>query len=532
MTNDKSAKCSGSSAMLVADLDFNVDKIAHMVLDNADIVMRLSDLITHEILYTNKKSKEIFGDTYCQCYWHSVKDEQLEACVFCGSGSLIDLHGRPIAPLVWEFKSSINDKWYHIEDSAIELGRWRLVHLEIAVDITKRKQSEEDLRSSKEAAEIANVTKNQFLAMMSHEIRMPMNGVIGVIQLLEMTKLSNEQREYVEIAKSSGFKLVHLLNDILDISKVEAGKLELEFVDFDLQSLISKAISLMSVLADEKGVRIIVSFDHNVPFSLKGDPVRLHQIITNLVGNAIKFTKKGCIKLNIVSIMVDKYHAKLRFEIIDNGPGIDSQQLSAIFEPFVQGDATSSRRFGGAGLGLAICKQLVTLMGGEIGVASEIGSGSTFFFTIVFELCNNEKVIINENHFRDESCGHGFRILLAEDDVVAQKIVSKLLGKYGYEVDSVSNGSVALLALQKKEYAIVLMDCMMPGMNGFEATSKIRDKSSAVLQHDIPIIALTGNATRDDIEYCKNIGMDDHLSKPVLLENMLTKIDALLLKAK
>ncbi len=380
------------------------------------------------------------------------------------------------------------------------------------------KKSREEAMEARHIAEEALKYKSEFLANMSHEIRTPINGIIGMSEFLDNTRLDGQQAEYVHIIRSSARSLLNLINDILDFSKLEAGKIELENLDFDLFEHIDDTVKSMAFKAEEKNLTIKKNIAPNVPRVIKGDPTRLRQVLLNLISNAIKFTDEGGLKVSVSLVEeLDNHKCLLKFEVADSGVGISEEGLQRLFKSFSQVDASTTRNYGGTGLGLVISKSLTEMMGGKIGVESKLNHGSKFYFTILVGISSLE--ILRRNMpklmLADEVKIPRLRILLAEDNLVNQKVASIHLENLGHCVHLASNGLEAFEDFKNMDYDLIFMDIQMPEADGFQSTALIRDYEKQTSKSaKIPIIAMTANAMKGDKEQCIAAGMDDYISKP------------------
>jgi len=427
--------------------------------------------------------------------------------------------GRP-ASLECPGPAAAGEGFWH----SCRLGPLRSGERIVGATLISRDVSE--LRRAKEEAEAADRTKGDFLANVSHEIRTPINAIIGVSQLLLQGDLASRQREYGEIIQTSANGLLQLIDDLLDFSKIEAGKLILEDLDFRLEEVVDGVVELLAPNAAAKGIELELSMDRAPGRWLRSDPWRLRQVLINLVGNAIKFTDRGRVTLEVTPVELeddreDRESLAVRFTVRDTGIGMPPELRSRLFNPFTQAEPSTSRQYGGTGLGLAICQRIVGLMGGRIEVESTPGEGSTFTFTARFRHSAppaREPGLAEPVRRAAHRSRGSYRLLLAEDNPVNRLVALHQLQDLGYRVDPVADGREVLAALERERYDLVLMDCQMPELDGYETTRRIRRLEGG--EDRIPVIALTAHAMKGDREKCIAAGMDDYLSKPYSKETL------------
>lgn len=437
-------------------------------------------------------------------------------------------------------------RWIERTKSALRDADGKIVGVQVLFwDVTDREKALIDSREARDAANAANQAKSDFLANMSHEIRTPMNGIIGMTDLVLDTELTPTQRSYLQMSQESGESLLAIINDILDFSKIEAGHFELDPAPFDPRDSLGDAVRSLTTRAQSKGLELEFSVAPEVPQMLEGDQGRLRQVIVNLIGNAIKFTDRGEVVLDVSCQSKSQSTCTLRFSVRDTGIGIPADKQARIFEDFQQADRSTTRSHGGTGLGLAISSRLVELMGGRIEVDSATGRGSTFHFTVDFPIVkstdheqtpNAPALDVASNQLPSDaptqkavSPLESVRVLLAEDNKVNQTLATKLLEKLGCHVTVVENGSQAVATLSENEFDVILMDVEMPEMDGISATKEIRRREQDSQQR-IPIVALTAHAIVGDRERCLASGMDDYLSKPVRINEIKTMLTKILLQ--
>ncbi len=488
--------------------------VLQSVMSNVDVIVYVCDPQSKRLVYTNEYLRRMQGRNDLEgqlCY--EVLRNRSEPCPFCPQKQLLDGEDEPEHAIVrWEMHDKERHRDFLITDRLVTWHDGRLLHMELSTDVTERK--------ALVMAEAANLAQREFLARMSHEIRTPMNGVLGMVRLAMRADPPPAQMEYLKKIQSSASLLLGIINDILDFSRIEAGKLSIEKRAFSPHDLVENIRELILPRIAEKDLEFSVSISPSVPEYVVGDDLRLSQVLLNLLGNASKFTFRGSIALNINAETLPSGKICLCCEVRDTGIGMSEEERRALFKPFSQADVSTSRRFGGSGLGLSISKALVELMGGLIDVHSEPGRGSVFSFSVqlepfsgTFNRSGEKENIWNTMRYD----GHTF--LLVEDNTINQEIALALLHETGATVETAVNGEEAVRAFQEKEYAVIFMDVRMPVMDGLEATRRIRasGKHGAAT---IPIIAMTANAMQEDREATKEAGMNGHIAKPIDVDEL------------
>jgi PAS domain S-box-containing protein len=518
------------------------EKWLQTILESLQAGVMLVDADTREIAYANTAACSLIGLTMeylagLVCHKH-VCPAEVNSCPIIDLKQKVDNTERILL--------AADGSQIPIIKNAVPVSfKGRNFILESFIDIRDRKNLEEAMKAAKDTAEAANSAKSQFLARVSHEIRTPMNGVLGFMRLLESDVITEKQRVYVRMALSSGENLLNIINDILDVSKIEAGKLALSAVDFDLTVLVEEVVDFFREQALQKGLKLTIYISSEGPLLLRGDLHRLRQILVNLIGNAIKFTEHGEITVRTKTEEAGSEFVLLTCSVIDTGMGIPTDMQKNIFEAFAQVDSSSTRRFGGTGLGLTIVKQLTGIMGGNIEVESKMGVGSTFRFTIRLDkqaapagdaASNGMNAdLVAPLHSSDSPLSTSIRtftgnILIVDDHLMNQQLMRTMIQQYGCTIETASNGREAVDMIAEKSFDIVFMDCQMPEMDGFEATRLIRMREASEEKDKkrahTHIIALTAHAMVDYRNLCISSGMDDYLSKPFKVEaliNMLAK---------